>query len=244
MPKLIGMLPPEAQAIIKAAAQQGPPGSIQRQAAIDKANQRVRDLYPAFFKDTGTMKFNLNDVRIAFPSLFEPSAIDGGEPAFAVKAIVPPTHAQVAALDDAMRAVAREKWGAKGDQVFENLVKVGKKPEVGFVKEPYKNRDGDPYDGFDGMYYVTARSQTRPLIVDRNKAQLVQPDGKPYAGCYCNLILELWAQDNKYGRAIRINLKGVQFLRDGDAFSGGAPASVDDFADLSDGADADAGDLA
>lgn len=242
MPKLIGMLPPEAQAIIKAAATVGPPGSVQRQAAIDKANRRVRDLWPALFKETSTMKFNLNEVRIAFPSLFEPSAIDGGTPAYAVKAIVPPNHAQVAALDDAMRAVAREKWGAKGDAVFDNLVKTGKKPEVCFVREPYKNRDGDAYDGFEGMFYLTARSELRPTVVDRNRTPLTASDGRPYAGAYCNLILEIWAQDNKYGRAIRCNLKGVQFVRDGDAFSGGAPASVDDFADLSAGTDA--GDLA
>lgn len=188
------------------------------------------------------MKVNFQ-ARTAFLNVFEPTSIDGGEPAYNGKFIVDPSDTKtVKLLDDAMLAVAKEKWGAKAQQVFDNLVKTGKKPEVGFVKEPYKNKDGDPYDGFDGMFYVTAKSAARPLLIDRDKTPLVAADGRPYSGCYVVVQVEFWAQDNKWGRGIRAQLKGLQFVKDGDAFSGGAPASVDDFDDLGDGSDA--GDLA
>lgn len=188
------------------------------------------------------MKVHLNNVRLGFPSLFEPTSIEGSEPKYNCKPIIPADHPQVAELDKAMRAVAKEKWGAKADGVFDNLVKTGKKPEVAFVKEAYKNRDGDPYDGYEDNYYLTCSNAARPTVIDRDRSPLTAADGKPYSGCYVNLIVEFWAQDNKWGRAVRCTLKGVQFVKDGDAFSGGAPASVDDFADLGDGSDA--GDLA
>jgi len=186
------------------------------------------------------VKVQVKNVRTAFLNIFEPTTFEGeGAAKFNGKFIVDPANkALVQQLDDAMLAVAREKWGAKAESVFANLVKTGKKPEVGFVKEPYKNRDGDAYDGFDGMFYIAASSETRPLVIDADKSPLVQADGKPYSGCYVNVQIEFWAQDNKWGRAVRATLKGVQFFRDGDAFSGGAPASADEFDDVSSGADA------
>ncbi|MDQ9777799.1 DUF2815 family protein, partial [Acinetobacter baumannii] len=44
---------------------------------------------------------------------------------------------------------------------------------------------------------------------------------------------ELWCQDNNYGKRINASLRGVQFLKDGEAFAGGGIASEDDFEDLS-----------
>lgn len=181
------------------------------------------------------MKFLINDTRGAFLSLFESSSFEGGAAKYNGKFIIPKNHKQIAALDEAMFKVAQEKWGAKARQIYDNLVKDGKKPEVAFVKGPYKNRDGDVYDGFEDAYYVTASSSKRPGIFDRNRQPLVAADGKPYPGCFLNVQIELWAQDNTFGRAIRAELKGVQFLRDGDAFGGGGPpAKADDFDDLGD----------
>ncbi|MDC5277565.1 DUF2815 family protein, partial [Acinetobacter baumannii] len=65
------------------------------------------------------------------------------------------------------------------------------------------------------------------------KTPLVQADGRPYAGCYVNAAIELWCQDNNYGKRINASLRGVQFLKDGEAFAGGGVASEDDFEDLS-----------
>jgi hypothetical protein len=185
------------------------------------------------------MKLQLTTKRIAFPNLFKASSFeDGGKPKFNAKFVVLPSDPQAAAIEAAMRAVAKEKWGAKADTVFDNLVKTGKKPEVCFVREPYKNRDGDVYQGFEDAFYFTASNDVRPTVLDRDKSPLIAADGRPYAGCYVNAVVEIWAQDNKYGRGLRAALKGVQFVKDGDAFSGGGTASPDDFADLSAGADA------
>ena len=51
--------------------------------------------------------------------------------------------------------------------------------------------------------------------------------------------VEFWAQDNKTGKGLRATLLGVQRVRDGDAFGGGAAPSADDIGEIAEGADAD-----
>ena len=97
--------------------------------------------------------------------------------------------------------------------------------------------DGDlkeQYEGFPGNFFVTARNKSRPLVIDRDKSPLTEADGRPYSGSYVNVILDVWAQDNSWGKRVNATLKGVQFSKDGEAFSGSAPASIDSFDDVSD----------
>jgi hypothetical protein len=180
------------------------------------------------------MKVLVKNVRCAFiSSLFEAESYEGSAPKHSGKFIIDPSDkANIQALDDAIAAVCKDKWGGKADNVRKQFAMTGKKPDVPFVRDAYRNRDGEAYDGFEDRYYLTASSKSRPLIIDRDRTPLVPSDGKPYAGCYVNAQVEIWAQDNSYGRAVRATLMGVQFVKDGDAFAGGASARVDDFEDL------------
>jgi hypothetical protein len=178
------------------------------------------------------MKIQLNNVRLAFPSLFEAKKVNGeGEPAFSASLLLPPDHPAVAELRAAMEQIGKEKWAAKWPAVKKELE----------GKDRTMLHDGDmktAYSGFEGNLYVSARNKTRPLVIDRDRSPLSQGDGKPYAGCYVNAGIELWAQDNKYGKRINASLRGVQFLKDGDAFAGGTPADVDEFEDVAEGSEA------
>ncbi len=80
--------------------------------------------------------------------------------------------------------------------------------------------------------YITASNKDRPLVIDVNRTPLTAQDGRPYSGCYVNATIEFYAYDNN-GKGVSASLRGVQFFRDGDAFSGGSVASVDEFDDLS-----------
>lgn len=173
------------------------------------------------------MKVKLNNVRLAFPQLFEAKTVNGeGEPAFSASLLIDPADPQIKALNAAIDAVAKEKWAAKAEAILKTMRATDKTClHDGDLK--------DQYAGFEGMLYVSARSKTRPLVIDADKTPLTAKDGKPYAGCYVNASIELWAQDNSYGKRVNASLRGVQFLRDGDAFAGGAPASEDEFDDLS-----------
>jgi hypothetical protein len=165
----------------------------------------------------------LRNVRLAFPNLFEPSAYGEGDPAYSATLIMDPAQAE--AVDKVINAVAREKWGAKADAQLKALRAAGK----------VALRDGDEkadYDGFEGMMFIAARSKTRPTVVDGQRQPLAQSDGRIYAGCYVNASLEVWAQDNAYGKRVNCTLRGVQFVRDGEAFGGGRPAAADEFDEI------------
>jgi hypothetical protein len=172
------------------------------------------------------MKVRLEDVRLAFPELFTAKTVNGqGDPAFSATFLMQPDSPSVEVLNNAFEEIGKEKWGNK-------WVNVKKELET---KDRLALHDGDAksnYSGFPGNLYISARNKTRPLVIDRNKSPLTAQDGKPYAGCFVNASVELWAQDNNYGRRINATIKGVQFLRDGDSFTGGTSASEDDFDDV------------
>ena len=169
------------------------------------------------------MKAKLNNVRLAFPQLFEAASVNGeGKPAFSGTFILPPNHSDLATLNSIIDKVAEEKWGAKAPDILKNLRASGK----------VALRSGDDksnYAGFAGNFYISARNVIRPTVIDANRNPLTHADGRPYAGCYVNAVIDIWAQDNNFGKRINASLGGVQFYRDGDAFSGGGAASSDEF---------------
>jgi hypothetical protein len=97
------------------------------------------------------------------------------------------------------------------------------------------NKDGEPV--MPDHMLLKASSKTKPLVVDRNpKNELTEQDGLPYGGCFCNVKLDIWAQNNQFGKWLNAKLLGVQFAGDGDPFGGGGDrARPDDFDDMSGG---------
>jgi hypothetical protein len=179
------------------------------------------------------MKLKLTNVRLAFPALFEAKTVNGeGAAAFSGSFLIDPADPQVKTINDAIEATAKDKWGAKAEGLLSGMRKADK----------VCLHDGDlkaSYDGFPGNLFISARNQARPVVLGADKTPLVAADGKPYAGCYVNVTLDLWAQDNKYGKRVNATLMGVQFYRDGDSFTGGGSGSADDFDDVTTGATAD-----
>lgn len=172
------------------------------------------------------MKIHLKNVRLAFPVLWTAKTVNGeGEPAFSAAFLIDPKDPVVKELREAFEAIGKDKWGAKWAAV---------KKEID-SKDRFALHDGDTksdYAGFPGAMYVSARNKVRPTVLDRDKAPLTESDGRPYAGCYVNAIIDLWPQDNNYGKRINASLSGVQFVRDGEAFAAGGAAKADDFDDL------------
>ena len=178
------------------------------------------------------MKLKLNNVRLAFPVLFEAKTVNGeGKPAFSASFLMDPADPQVKALNQAIEQVAKDKWAPRPTPSQARCAPG--------TRWPRTTATSSPTNGFPGNLCVSARSTTRPLVIDKDKSPLTEQDGKPYAGCYVNASVELWAQDNNYGKRINASLRGLQFFKDGDAFTGGGAASEDEFDDIAEGATAD-----
>ncbi|MCU0767557.1 MAG: DUF2815 family protein [Gammaproteobacteria bacterium] len=160
----------------------------------------------------------IKNARLSFPNLFKPAAFDANqEPRYGATFILQADDPQVAALRETIKQVVAEKWKKTppGLKVF--LRDGSEKAHVG---------------GFgDGTVFFNAAAPAdrRPGVYDRQGRPLVEADGKPYAGCYVNVRLDIWAQDNQYGKRVNASLSGVQFYRDGEAFGGGRPAQADEF---------------
>jgi hypothetical protein len=178
------------------------------------------------------MRILIKNARLAFPNLWQPrAATDGGKAKYGASLIIAPDNPAVKELNAAFPKLAKEKWADKGEVILKGLR----------AQDRLCLHDGATkaqYQGFEGNLFVSANSDVRPSIFDRNRIPLQPDDGKPYSGCYVNASIELWPQDHKaHGKRINAQLRGVQFVADGDAFAAGSPASDDEFEDLGDQGD-------
>lgn len=196
-------------------------------------NQPIgRILLKTFLNPDGSVK---HGVRLAFPNLWEPTTVAGeGKPRYSASLIISPDHPQLAEIREAQAAVAKAKWANKAEAIVKGLDKQDK----------LALHDGDTkvkYDGFQGNFFISAAAQENaaPTVIDRDRSSLSPKSGRPYAGCYVNASIELWAQSNSYGERVNAQLRGIQFMKDGDSFSAGRPADADEFDEVTEGADAD-----
>jgi len=198
----------------------------------------------------------LTDVRLSFPCLWAPRPIAGdpaSKPAWSANFLLAGVHQMAphandspaaVALKDIVKAVALAKWGEKqASQILEDL----------YRKDRVCLHDGGDkeYDGYEGLLFVSARSYIAPLVCARDPfvrdengkpvidpatgrtvpAILTEASGVIYGGCYVDASLDVYAQDNQFGRRINATLRGVRFVKDGDAFAAGPAASASEFGD-------------
>lgn len=197
------------------------------------------------------MIIKFTNARLAFPALFEAKTVGNdasAKPMFSAAFIFEEgqdCRAQIGTpsdtgglnwekpgpavqiIESAIKRVADDKWKSQAGAIISGLAK----------KDRLCLHDGDTkaqYAGFPGNRFVQASNKGRPVVVDKDRSPLTSGDGKPYGGCYVNGTIDIWAQDNQYGKRVNATLTGVQFVKDGEAFGGGRRGSADDFDDLSD----------
>jgi hypothetical protein len=187
----------------------------------------------------------LKNVVLAFPALAEPQSFGEGEPAYGAKFPIRPNSEQQKAIEAAVLAEATEAWKDKADSVLKMLEEDGK---VAFTKKVYRSKKtGEAYQGFDGAHYLSTRNaKTQPTVFNQYGEELSgkgEIEAKAFSGAVVNASVEIWAQDNKWGRRINCSLRGVMLTGEGENFGGGsAPASADEFSGLAK-AKADADDI-
>lgn len=180
------------------------------------------------------MKVKLKKVRLSFPNLWEPKEFKTGDgkPRFDATFLIEPGSENDKAIKAAILDAAKETYGAKWQATLKSL-------EGNSNKYAYLDGNLKDYDGYEGMMYLACHSKARPYICDRDpNVALAADSGRPYAGCYVNATVEIYAQKGE-NQGIRASFTGVQFAADGDAFSAGKPASPEDFDTVEEGAEED-----
>lgn len=67
------------------------------------------------------MKLRLNNVRLAFPNIFEPQVSDDGQASYGASLLLDPNDPQVKSINAAIDAVAKEKWTSKADGMLKQI---------------------------------------------------------------------------------------------------------------------------
>lgn len=173
------------------------------------------------------MLLQLKSVRITFPELFVAKAFSGDDkskPAFSATFLIDPKKQkdQIAEIEKLITESAKEKWDKKADAVLKAL----KAADKTCLHDGENKAD---YEGFPGSLYISARTDKKPDVRGKDAKPISNEDGIIYSGCYVNAWIDIYPQDNGFGKRINATLKGVQFVKDGDAFSGGAPLPSDAF---------------
>lgn len=186
----------------------------------------------------------LKNVRICYAqNLFTPTAAEEGKPKkFSSQFVIMNNDtAQLKAIRDAIDAVAEEKWPKKGATVVKSL--------IGTDFLCLRNGDQKPdRSELEDAHYIDAKNKIRPTVLNKDKSQLTEDDGVIYSGCYVNANLDIYAHEYTEGKIrksmVLAELQGVQFVKDGDAFSGSSKVSdADEFDDISDTGTDDGSDL-
>lgn len=160
-------------------------------------------------KSKTTEKISLKNVRLSFPDLARPRAFQAGQDAyFKASFLLDPSNkdheAQIEMLKGHIKALMADAFN--GQKLPPDRVCV-------------QDGNNKTYDGYANMIVVSASNKTRPVVVNRQKELVVEGDPQwPYAGCYVNASITLWAQNNQFGKRINANLRAVQFVQDGEAF--------------------------
>ncbi len=175
------------------------------------------------------VRVKLENVRLAFPDIFQATAIDeGAKPRYSATFLFEPGSETHKTILRSMLAAAKIFWGDKGEEIFKALLK--KDSQICL-----HDGSGKDCDGYEGMLYISAHNYTRPGVFDSNREPIFSEAlGRPYSGCYVNCVVEFYGQKHKQsGNRINCSLSSIQFFRDGTSFTGGRPGTADDYDDVS-----------
>lgn len=146
------------------------------------------------------------DVRASYPHLAEAyKGEDSDKASFSITGLMPHgSHKQAALLVK---------------KAIDDLVKANK-ATVAKDKRCLRNGDdGDKEEAFK-HYTISARETKRPKVRGCDNEELAKDEIEEiiYGGCYVDILIRLWYQDNKYGKRVNANLLAVRFRRDGEVF--------------------------
>ena len=121
-------------------------------------------------------------VRASFVHVFEPAAINGGEPKYSCSLIIPKSDTvTIGKIREAIELAKQEGVPTWGGKIPPNL------------KLPLRDGDVDRPDdpAYENSYFINATSQEQPGIVDRKRVKITDPLAI-YSGCYIRASINIY----------------------------------------------------
>ena len=162
--------------------------------------------------------------RLSYTHVFEKYNPEGGtgDGKYMTNVLIPKSEkATVEAINKAIEAAKKSaivsKWG-------------GKEPKK--LDMPLRDGDDKEDEVYQDHWYVNAKCNSRPGVVDKNKAPIMDED-EIYSGVWAYVSVTFFGYDVSGNRGVACGLNNIQKLSDGTPL-GGHSRAEDDFADLDD----------
>lgn len=162
--------------------------------------------------------------RLSYTHLFNKYAPDGdaSNGKYMTNVLIPKSEKETikaiqAAIEAGKKAAIVSKWG-------------GKEPKK--LDMPLRDGDVDKEDDeiYANAFFVNAKSNTRPGIVDKTKSPIVDED-EMYSGVWAIVSVTFYGYDVSGNRGVACGLNNVMKFKD-DERLGGRSSAESDFADV------------
>ena len=165
----------------------------------------------------------IKEARLSFPHVLQPKAVQSGAPKYSCNFILDQGSTEWAEAMQIVGNMASEKWADKAQGVL-NLISQDKRLRCyGQGFEKVSQTSGEVYEGYTdpGAVFIAASNENKPSLYGQN-AQELPPNANAnqlfVGGNYVSGLVSFWLQENEHGRAVRANLIGIQYLREGEHF--------------------------
>ena len=178
------------------------------------------------FKGNATKVRTGYDTRWSYVNVWEPKApFEGAKAKYSVCLLIPKTDTEV--VEDIKASIkAAYKEG-------ESVLKGNGKSVPDLKDIAYPLYDGDvkrPDDpAYAGHYYLNAKSDTAPQIVDANKERITEKEDV-YSGVYGRATITFYPFNKNGQKGIACGLNNLQKIRDGEPL-GFKTSAAEDFGD-------------
>ena len=163
-------------------------------------------------------------VRLSFCQLFEPKALDGGEPKYSVTLLIPKSDTATLGKIKAAMEEAAEKFRHQNGSGALPANPINPLHDGDGVKPS----SGEPYGPeCKGHYVMATSSKQKPKVLDAARNEILDP-AEVYSGCYGRASINFYGYNNRK-KGIGAGLLAIQKLHDGEPF--GTVGSADDFND-------------
>ncbi len=168
--------------------------------------------------------------RVSFPHLFEPTINDKGKKSWSVVLVFDKAAQSTPEYKEmvlSIEAAAAERFGQK---IPSGIKRKSLEPKSGY---PFTETAAkEQYFGWaeDGSVMVTLSSRYAPLVIDRDKSELLDAEAV-YGGCYARASYSCYAYSQSGNEGVSFGLRALQKVKDGDSL-GGSRASASEFDDL------------
>lgn len=173
-----------------------------------------------------------NKVRFCFAHVFEPYAKDQNDKKkYSVCILFPKDEQKVGGkltTYEKCQAAIKEALEEGKVRKFQGKIPLNAKTPI---HDGDKERPDDP--AFKGMYYINAKSDIKPEIVDKNNEMLIS-NSEMYSGVYGRASINFYAFDKGVNKGVAAGLRNLQTYNEGESMVGGTRSAAADFSDEDD----------